>query len=307
MAKSMRKVLAVLGTLVLLVALAGTMAGTSSAANLTGGNTTYVINGEETTFSYDPVVRKDGLLLPVEVFQRLGITVDGTLGKNVTLTKGTDVTAIVTVGTTTASLNTKPYLVATAPLRLNGRVFLPADILKEFGVDVAQDGNMVVIRNYAEGVDSAKNLSDADYAALKNTRWFTTAAKADTSIYLTTDFTILTPALLNAANLGLSYGMRARMLTLLQTNTLIYVRVQNLATKTGSLVTSGLYLVDSQGNQYDTPTVLDIGNGLVSGKLAPNSARAGILSFPKIQSTAAALSLFYDNNNSNLGVFGVTN
>lgn len=40
----------------------------TGAAPLTGGTTVYVIGGEEVTFTYDPISRKDGLLVPADVF-----------------------------------------------------------------------------------------------------------------------------------------------------------------------------------------------------------------------------------------------
>lgn len=303
MATTMRKILAVIGTLAILVALAGTMTGTTNAANLTGGTYTYVINGEETTFPYDPVTRKDGLLLPLEVFQRLGISVDGSLSNSVTLSKDSAVSATLTVGTTTALLNGKPYLVATAPLRLNGRVFLPADILKEFGVDIAQDGNFVVIRNMAGDLPAAVNVSPTDWAKLMTGHWFMGNPKADSNILMQGEFTWLTPDFINSTNLKLSYGMRAKLLTLLQTNSLVYVKLINIGTKSGAISTNSTFLVDSAGNQYDNPTVLDIGNGLLSNKLAPDATRVGVLVFPKVQDSSTAISLYYDPNNANLGTF----
>ncbi|MGE5676151.1 MAG: stalk domain-containing protein [Mycobacterium leprae] len=301
MAKSMRKVLAIVGTLALLVALVASFTGRSQAANLTGGQYTYVINGEESTFPFDPIIRKDGLLLPAEVFQRVGIQVAGLTTKQITMTKDT-VTEVVNVGTTAGTLNGVADNVATAPLRLNGRVFLPASVLADFGVDVTQDGTFVIIRNYTDGLQKATTLSDADWSNKSGAKSFTASLKADSNIYLSGTFTFLTPDLINTTNIGLNYGARARLLSLIQSNSLVLVHLSNTAFKSGAL-TTGLYLVDGNRNEYDLIQAFDAGQGLVTSKLAPGADRIGVLVFPKIQNLNTTLTLYYDANNGTVGSF----
>jgi hypothetical protein len=63
--------------------------------------------------------------------------------------------------------------------------------------------------------------------------------------------------------------------------------------------------VDDHRNQYDVASVLDIGSGLVTNRLAPGADRVGVLVFAKVPSTTNTLSLFYDNNGSIIGTFPV--
>lgn len=304
LSKHIKKVAALTAALLLMVALVATMigGGSASAANLTGGQYTYVMNGEEFTFPVDPIIRKDGVLLPVEVFSQFGIKLEGALTRNATLTKDT-VRAKLTVGSTTIDLNGDAETVATAPLRLNGRLFVPADLLKEFAIDFNQDGTMVVMRNYGEGTPSVKQGSATDVAALKSGRNFTASVKADSTIYLNGEFTLLTPDLVADASLNVSYGTRARLQNLLQTNTLLLVKLSNTSFKSGALVSASLYLVDDLRVQYDLSSVMDIGGGMINAKLAPGADRVGVVVYPRIAGTAKLLSVYYDNNNGFLGTF----
>lgn len=304
LSKHIKKVAALMAALLLVGALVGTVVGggSASAANLTGGQYTYVMNGEEFTFPVDPLIRKDGVLLPAEVFSQFGITLDGALTRTVTLKKDT-VKAKLTVGSTTIDLNGAPSIVATAPLRLNGRLFVPADLLKEFAIDFSQDGTMVVMRNFGEGTPALKQGTSSDVTALKAGRNFTASVKADTNIYLTGEFTLLTPDLVADASLNLSYGTRARLQNLLQTNTLLLVKLSNTSFRSGAILNAGLYLVDDQRVQYDASSVMDIGGGMVNGKLAPGADRMGVVVYPRITGTPNTLTLFYDANNGSLGTF----
>lgn len=299
---SMRKMVALIAAGALLLALMVSLPGNSYAANLTGGTYTYVINGEEETFAFDPVNRKDGLLLPAEVFQRFGVTVEGALTRTISLKKA-DLVAELTLGSTTFALGGQPEAVATAPLRLNGRLFLPADLLRHFGVEFSLDGTFVVMRDYVDGQPTVNQLSDADFSNLKSGRTLSASTKTDTNIYLTAEFTLLNEEMLAAANLDLSYGTRARLQGLVKTNTLVMVKLSNYAFKSGALVTSGVYLVDDKRNQYDLVSTADFGKGLITGKIAPGADRTGVLVFPKITGNAGTLTVYYDSNGGALGSF----
>lgn len=298
----LRQAVALIAASALLLTLVVSLPGSAGAANLTGGNYTYVINGEEETFAFDPVNRKDGLLLPAEVFQRFGVSVEGALTRTITLKKA-DVVATLTLGSTTFELQGQPEAVASAPLRLNGRLFLPADLLKHFGVEYSLDGTFVILRNYVGGDVASRELSDAEFNALKSARTFSASTRTDSSIYLTAEFTLLNEELLAAANLGISYGTRARLQGLLETNTLVMVKLSNTAFKAGALLTSGLYLVDSQRNQYELVSTVDFGKGSITSKIAPGADRTGVLVFPKVAGNAGTLTLYYDSNGATLGSF----
>lgn len=287
----------------LLAILGGLMAGSSSAANLTGGNTTYVVNGEEVMFPFDPIKLGNGLLLPVEVFQRFGVTVEGAAtGRNVGLKKA-GLQASVTLGSTTAQVNSRPFAVTVAPVRLNGRLFLPADLLREYGVEFQQDGNYLVFKDYTQGLADVAEMSESSFNLMTVGRSFTGSPRSDATVYLQADFLMLNEELLGASPFTVSYGTRARLANLLETNTLIYVTLSNQASRAGGLVTSGFFLVDDKRNQYDLVSVFDTGTGLLSAKLAPGATRTGVLVFPKVQANAGMLHLYYDSNGSTLGTF----
>ncbi|HWI50537.1 MAG TPA: copper amine oxidase N-terminal domain-containing protein [Symbiobacteriaceae bacterium] len=300
--KFMRSLLAVLGIGALLVALVAYNPSTTTAANLTGGQYTYLIDGEEVTFTFDPISRKDGLLLPIEVFQKFNINIEGALTRTITLSRD-GVSAKITVGATAFELNGLPRSLTTAPLRLNGRVFLPADLLKEFGVDFSQDGNYVSLRNFTDRTFRVDQLTDSEWNSLKGFRGFTSMLKADSGVNMYGEYYLLNEQMVTAANLNITYGNRARLLGLLESNTLVLVKVSNLSNKAGGVVTAGMALIDNQRNQYDVQSVVDIGYGLLTSKLAPAGDRYGVLAFPKLPANVVNAILYYDNNGSSLGTF----
>lgn len=305
MTKRMRTLAAMALTLALLVAIVAVNPRSSNAANLTGGNYTYLINGEEITFTFDPVVRKDGLLLPLEVFTQFGVTADGGQGSDITLfTK--DVTAKLTIGTTNLDLSGKARKVNTAPLRLNGRLFLPADLLREFGVDLIQDGNMIIMKSYLTPAPDAVPLTDSEWNILMKTRGFTQNIKADAGIYVYAQFALLNEKMISATNMGITYGQRVKLYNLLKTNTLVYVKLSNTASRAGGMLTTGTFLVDDQRRQYEVTEVVDIGNGMLDAKLAPGADRAGVLVYPKYPNGTRTLSVYYDNNQAVMGTFLIT-
>jgi hypothetical protein len=300
--KYLRTLVAALSIGALLVALVTSTPTPTEAANLTGGNYTYLIDGEEVTFTFDPIARKDGLLLPTEVFQKFDITIEGGTTRNITLSKA-GVSAKVTVGSTTYSLNGQPQDLNTAPLRLNGRAFLPADLLPEFGVDMSQDGNYISLSNYTNKLFRVEKLSDEEWNTLKGFRGFTAMVKADSGVNLYGEFWLLNEKMITAENLNITYGNRARLLGLLETKTLVLAKLSNMSNKAGGLVTGGLYLIDNKRNQYDLTSVVDIGYGLVSNKLAPAGDRYGVLAFPKLPTTTVNAILYYDNSGASIGTF----
>jgi hypothetical protein len=47
--------------------------------------------------------------------------------------------------------------------------------------------------------------------------------------------------------------------------------------------------------------VIDLGQGLLSGKLAPGADRVGVLVFPKLKPNPGIVKLYYDGNPGDLG------
>lgn len=298
----MKKWMKLVAAAALVGALTVSAPGISLSANLTGGSYTYVIHGEEVIFPFDPIVRKEGLLLPIDVFQQFGIKVDGALTQEITLSKDA-VEVRLTLGQTPITVSGRPDTVATPGMRVSGRLFLPADLLRQFGIEFGQDGTYVVMRAYADSLGAPDVMSDGDYARAKGLRTASGIIKTDSGVYMNGEFTLLSAELINAANMGLAYGTRARLLNLLQNNTLVLVKLSNTSYKAGAVAANGLYLVDSERNQYDTPTVVDIGGGPVTGKVAPGADRVGVLVYPQLADDAGAVTLYYDANGATLGTF----
>jgi len=273
------------------------------AANLSGGTYTYVVAGEEVFFQFDPISRKDGMLLPIEVFEYFKIEVSNPLTSTPALSRS-GVKVTLTLGAKDIMVDDRPEMASTAPMRLSGRLFLPADVLKHFGVEFAQDGNYVALRNYSEpGI--LKELSPAEFSSLKSGRQITQATvKADSGTFLSAEFVILTPELLQTANLKMTYGARAQLMGMLKSNTLVLMKLSNYGLKAGAVTTTGnLFLADANRRQYDVLSTFDIGDGSIGAKLSPGADRSGVLVFPKLQQNPGTVQLFADQNGVPVGHF----
>ena len=289
MAWNVRKPLAALAVLAVTAAL---LVGPSQAAPLTGGNTTYVINGEEVTFQFDPLSRKDGLLLPMDVFQKFGIAVEGGTSRNPVLRKG-DRKITLSLGAANATVGDETALIAPAPLRLNGRLFASADLLSQFGIEYSQDGAYFTLRDLAEGVELSPS---ADYVSAHRQNTVGVSLKADIAIYMVGELTLLTPELVASPEFSSNFALRLQMLHLLQTNTLIQIKMRNDDTRAAVVAPAGFFLVDDLRNQYDfTGTVVDI-KGRWETKLAPQGEKVAVFVFPKVSRDASTLSVYYEPN-----------
>lgn len=302
MSKTMRTWLVVLTIAALTVVGAAYLPARTTAANLTGGQYTYIINGEEVAFTFDPVIRKEGVLLPTEVFAHFGIRTEGAVTRNIVLMKD-EQSVKVTLGSNLADVQGNMLTMGTSPLRLNGRLFLPADLLREFGIEYGQDGNLIVLRTYVGAMLKTRELSQTEWHSLKARNLIMGSIKLDSGLNAPVELTLLTEDMINTTNIGLSYGERARLLSMLQTNTLVMVLLSNYSTKAGGMTTSGTWLVDDQRRQYDVGSVMDIGHGLISGKLAPGADRVGVLVFPKVSPKAQFVQVYYEPSGLNLGAF----
>lgn len=285
--------------LALLAGLLGLLPGDSSAANLTSGTYTYVIGGEEVTYAIDPINRKDGLLLPAEVFSAFDIQVDGLMKREFTLTRD-GVAVKASLGSPYIDVNGDAQSLTVGPIRLNGRVFLPADLLKQFAVEYVLDGTYVSFRDLAAGNPALTGTGVTEWSALKTNRSFTITVRADTSIYLNAEFILLTPEMIAATSLEVDYSTRVKLQNLQKTNTLLLVDLSNQQYRSGGLQTAGLYLVDHQRRQYEVTQVLDIGEGMLNAKLAPGADRMGVLIYPKVK-PSGTITIYYDGQNSSLG------
>lgn len=295
-----KKSLILLSTGALLAAIAVAIPSTSSAANLSSGSTSYVVNGQEETFTFDPIQRKNGTLVPLELFQRFGVEIDGATGNLIKLTKGSTQINL-TLGRTAALINGLPASVTVEPVRLSGRLFLPAELLREFGVEFSQESGYVFLREFVSGQPTVKVTDQAEYNSLKSSRTFNPSVKLDSGQFAQAQFTMLNKDLLQMDKLPVSMGARARLQGLIETNTLVLVNLQNYASKSGAFQTTGLYMIDNNRNQYDVQEVIDLGGGLLTGKLAPGADRMGVLVFPLLKPNPGIVKLYLDSNAGDIG------
>ncbi len=73
--------------------------------------------------------------------------------------------------------------------------------------------------------------------------------------------------------MGFSYGTRARLQSLAESDTLIWVRLSNQSFKAGAFDAGGVMLVADQRTQYDLVGTVDLGEGEITQKLAPLPGR----------------------------------
>lgn len=301
MVKSLRRFSLVIGAAVILALLVAVMVSPTAAAPLTGGNTTYLIGGEEVAITFDPVSRKDGLLLPVEVFERFKITVQDSTTRTPTVRRG-DVSVRVSLGSTAVAIGTATKTISPAPLRLNGRIFLAADLLKEFGIEYNQDGAYLTLRDLADALDVSPA---SNFAAAKASQTFTAIIKSDTgSTMLDSEFTLLTPEIVSNVEFSKDFGLRVRLLRMLETNTLLLVRIRNeFSTRAVGWQAAGLYLVDDLRNQYDfTGQVVEV-QGDVTTRFAPTAEKVSVMVYPKTAPGFQKVTVYFDPNAASIGSF----
>lgn len=308
----MRKLAAWAVLVLLLIGVSLGAAEPARGAGLSGGSYTYLLNGEEIAFPFDPLVIQDELLLPAAVFERLGVTISQSAGgRSLTLRLGDQVTAKLTLGNPGYHLlgagfpaDGLPQSTAVGPIRLGGHLFVPASLLVHFGVEVTRESGMVMLRNPVPGLLPSSTFTDLEFQLLKGEQNFRyTIAPKGTSALLSTEFTLLHANLLEAAQLGLPYGQRARLYGMLETHTLVLVRVLNQGTGPGAFNPASVSLVDDLRRQADQASALDIGEGNLDAALSPGAERRGVLAFPKGPTGVTRLSLYYHEIPGTLGSF----
>lgn len=290
-----------LGVAGLLLALSWPLIPVGRAATLTGGSYTYIIGGEEVAFTFDPIRIQDQVLLPSELFGHFGIHLAES-GRQITLDRASVVVEL-EPGQPVALVDGRVEPLGAGVVRLNGRLFLPAELLRFFGIAFAQDGTFLLMREYAPSPVAPVKLSAEEYTKLRAGRSITTSLRADNQVQLQAEFTLLSPDLIQAANLELSAEVRARLLDLAKSRSLLLVQLSNRSIKAGSLVVSDLFLLDDQRNQYAPIEVVDLGPGRIDERLVPTVDRLGLILYPKLSGDATRASLYYDPNAGNLGTF----
>lgn len=290
-----------LGAAALLLALSWPLIPVGRAATLTGGTYTYIISGEEVAFTFDPIRLQDQLLLPSELFGHFGIQLAES-GRQIRLDRASVVVEL-EPGQPVALVGGRVEPLGAGAVRLNGRLFLPAELLRFFGIAFAQDGTFLLMREYAPSPVAPVKLPAEEYTKLRAGRSITTSLRADNQVQLQAEFTLLSPGLIQAANLELSAEVRARLLDLAKSRSLLLVQLSNRSIKAGSLVVSDLFLLDDQRNQYAPIEVVDLGPGRIDERLVPTVDRLGLILYPKLSGDATRAFLYYDPNAGNLGTF----
>lgn len=294
-----RYLAAVLAVLVLMLAV-----GSTAAAPLTGGNTIYVINGEEATFTFDPISRKDGLLLPQDVYATLGLSVAQS-DKTVTVVKNS-LQARIALGATTGTMGAEIITATPAPIKLSGRIFLPARLLEEFGYEVVSDSNYLQIRDLTQGIVLASGLDKAAYDGLRTRRTVGSFVKTDDQkSNVGVEVTFLTAEMVASVHFPATFRQRVQYLNLLQTNSLLLVRVANQTGRSATVKPESIMLVDiAGGKQYDVVQTLDY-DGLIGNRIANGASKASILVYTKVGADIASLSVFADTNPGSIGTLTI--
>jgi len=293
----MRRTFRILAAALLLVV---TLSAAALAAPLSGGNTIYVIDGEDRSFTFDPIVMREGILLPEEVLLYLGLKVTvAEDSKGLTVERGA-VRAELRLGQTQATVNGATLNLPPGPLRLIGKLFLPATLLEEFGFDIASEGSMLQIRDLAAGITLAN--PPAAYADLWEQRTLRASVPTDDARpYLDLEVTYLTPELVSSERFAASFRQRVECLSLLKTNTLLLVRAANRSSRSATLSPASLMLVDeTTGQQYDVEQTL-AHNGLIHEKMAAGAVKSSVLVYPKLPEGLESVLLFSDTKGAAVG------
>lgn len=273
---------------------------TLSAASLSGGNTIYIIEGEDVSFTFDPIFRKDGTLLPVELFQALGLDVNRS-GKTILVGRGGLAQADLTLGRTLAAVDAKPTRLAPAPVSVVGRLFMPAAVLAELGYEVETDSGFVQVRDLAEGLVIPSDLTTEEYRRLEGRQSVSGTVRTDDGRpFLDLRLTYLNPEMVASPHLELSFRRRVEWLNLMQTNSLILARVTNQSTRAATLSPQSLILVDQSGQQYDAQDTQPY-QGLINQKVAVGATKSSLLIYPLLPHDLQEVQVFADTNGSLFG------
>lgn len=273
-------------------------------AGPTGGMYTYYINGDETAFTFDPIVRRDGLLLPSDVISRIGIAIHNPNARSFSLERE-GVTIACSLGWPVCMLNkTETLVLKVAPLRSGGYLFIPSEILVEFGYEFSQDGNTVLIRdNVDDRVSRPGRASLDELSAVRIPRTAAASVRAENN-FLKAEFILLSEQLVNNVNFMPALRHRASVLRAGDAYTLLQLKITNdVGLKPLTFQATGFFLVDEQGRQYDQlPLTIDI-QGVLTGKIAPYATKVGVLAFEKVPEGVTTLTLYMDGVNGPVGTF----
>lgn len=255
-----------------------TTAAPAGAGMLTTGTYTYLILGSQVDYPVDIVPTRGGYLVPAEILATFGL-VPTHQGSDITLKRG-PVTIKLELGSDTMRVDDRQVVAKAAPSLINGRLFLPADLLPELGISLDVDGKFVYLTDYlSQAVDGPRS---PDFKA----NWDDHTAERPLWLggqYAYTYMTVLTRELLADPALEIPWGVRLRLLSLLQSRTLVYTTVRNSGIRAVALDPKQLMLVDDNGRQYDYLNLEVPVFGTVSSLIAPGATRTSVFAFPQVE------------------------
>lgn len=263
-------------------------------------STVYLVNGEEMLLNLEPVVRSGNTLLPDDVFRQLGVRVLGPEKGRVTLSRK-NFSVVLTLGSRAATVKDEQVTMTSPPHRQGGYLYLPADALPYLGFAYGIDGDIVEIHDLFREPLPESTLSSAEFIELRSSH------SASVTLYhgrygVGSQITHLTPKLVSSPEWNPDPVARAQALQLLQTYTVLEVKIINQGDQFFEFVPEDFALVDAQGRQYD-PTFesIEIGNPLPL--IVPGAHKRFLVLFPRLPSDAASFGVFHKGNSTRTGNF----
>jgi hypothetical protein len=267
------------------------------AGPLTAGSYTYFLQGRELEVPVDILVVRGAPLLPEELLGILGIK-PVLAGDRLSLTRG-PVTVQLALGSDTARAEGRQLILAVAPMLVSGRVFVPAEVLPWVGFSLEVEGKFVLIRDYAAGNrDAGVPAETVSLASLWAARTVQNQIRSSSGAYGQVTVTVLTPELLSEDGVRMPWGTRQRLLSMLDSRTLLLVTLRNDSQRALSFEPARLLLTDPDGRQYDYLQAEIAIEGRVTGMLAPGAVRTSVLTY---ELSTGSLTFFYEPNGDTLG------
>lgn len=265
----------------------------AQAGILTSSAYTYLLKGKELNPAVDILTVQGSPMVPQEILSAFGLSLQ-IQGDEVLLERG-PVTVTMRLGARTVWVNGKPRPLAAAPMTVSGRTFVPAEVLPDLGASLTVDGKFIHLTDYL----SAGDASDQPAAGGLLRAYTLESFIRDGSTMANLTMTALTPELIRDPALGIPWGTRLRLMTMLENRTLVLVSMRNQSIKATALDPAKLMLVDAKGRQYDYTREEVTVDGSVTAAVAPGALRVSVLVYPKVD--APEFDLYYDGTGNVLG------
>ncbi len=260
----------------------------SSEAASTVSNTTYLVNGREIPVGFDPISLKSGMLLPEVLMDQISVTVNQSGTGAFTATRGL-VTVKMQVGSKVARLDGVSRILASAPIRLTGQLYIPAEAMTLLGVQVSIEGGYLFLDAWppVQGTPDTAKYTEARRASAQE-RVITPVR--DTTIRV--EVVRLNDAIVMGQPWTADPFARGRTLELLQSGNLIQITITNSSNKVLNFTPSSYFLVDNLGNQYPLSDDRIPLMGDLFGNIAPGAIVSGVLVYPGLAQDVRMLNLY---------------